>query len=715
MDKLEMTLTEGWRFHKGDCDDAWFKGFDDSGWRKVLVPHDWSVESPFSRTNSSGTGYLDGGISWYRLHFRLPYEGIGSRVRIVFDGVYKNSQVWCNSYYLGRRPYGYTEFSYDITHAVQFGQKENVIAVRVSHPDVSDSRWFTGSGIYRKVRIFLENPVHPALHGVTFSAENVTRQHADLSVKHEIVNESGEEKTVRIHTELVHRVTKRAAAVMEDEAVIPAGEEAEVILTGAVENPVLWSVEDPILYSLVSWYGTDGEWSFVDEETVGIRKIAFDPDRGFFLNDEPMKIKGVCLHHDGGPLGAAMKAEVWQRRLSVLRACGCNAIRCSHNPHMPELYELCDAMGFLVMDEAFDEWEGPKNKWWQGHNVYPPRHQGYYEDFPEWHERDLRTMVRRDRNHPSVILWSIGNEIDYPNDPYCHPKFETMEGNNDGGKPAAERIYNPDKPNMERIAVLAKELVKIVKEEDTTRPVTLASAFPELSAGLGFLDDVDVIGYNYKEHLYDEDHKRFPEKPIIGSENGKSAEAWQAVLDRDYIAGQFLWTGIDFLGEAKGWPVYCSQAGLLTTDAFPKDIYYERAKLWGGEAKKPLFSDTEAMGAEVSLWRESDRITSRRFEDASEEIGYIFQIIVELKDQEGNRTTDDRTFRVQVEGTGELLAIDSGCVSDLTPFAESYRRTQDGNMVVYVRRTGHGDINVHLICIDEEKCMLKGRRFHLSL
>ena len=593
MDKLEMTLTEGWRFHKGDCDDAWFKGFDDSGWRKVLVPHDWSVESPFSRTNSSGTGYLDGGISWYRLRFRLPYEAIGSRVRIVFDGVYKNSQVWCNSYYLGRRPYGYTEFSYDITHAVQFGQKENVIAVRVSHPNVSDSRWFTGSGIYRKVRIFLENPVHPALHGVTFSAENVTRQHADLLVKHEIVNESGEAKDVRVHTELVHRVTKRAVAVMEGEASIPADGKAEVILTGAVENPMLWSVEDPILYNLVSWYGTDGEWSFVDEESVGIRKIEFDPDKGFFLNGEPMKIKGVCLHHDGGPLGAAVRAEVWQRRLSVLRDCGCNAIRCSHNPHMPELYELCDAMGFLVMDEAFDEWEGPKNKWWQGHNVYPPRHQGYYEDFPEWHEQDLRTMVRRDRNHPSVILWSIGNEIDYPNDPYCHPKFQTMEGNNDGGKPAAERIYNPDKPNMERIAVLAKELVKIVKEEDTTRPVTLASAFPELSSYLGFLDDVDVIGYNYKEHLYEADHKRFPTKPIIGSENAKTAEAWQAVLDNDYIAGQFLWAGIDFLGEASGWPVYCSQAGLLTTDAFPKDIYYERAKMWGGEAEKPPFSDTE--------------------------------------------------------------------------------------------------------------------------
>ena len=715
MDRYEITLTEGWRFHKGDCDDAWFKGFDDSGWRKVLVPHDWAVESPFSRNNSSGTGYLDGGISWYRLRFRLPYECMGQRVRIVFDGVYKNSQVWCNSYYLGRRPYGYTEFSYDITHAVQFGQKENLLAVRVSHPDVSDSRWYTGSGIYRKVRILLENPVHPELHGITFTAENISRQSAEFLVRHEIRNDTAEEKKVRIHTELIDRVTKKAKAILEGETVIGARKCGEALLRGSVENPLLWSLDDPLLYTLCSWYETDGEWSFVGEEKVGIRDLRFDADKGFFLNGEALKMKGVCLHHDGGPLGAAMKPEVWQRRLQALKSMGANAIRMSHNPHMPELYDLCDAMGFLVVDEAFDEWEGPKNKWWQGHNVYPPRHQGYYEDFPEWHERDLRAMVRRDRNHPSVVLWSIGNEIDYPNDPYCHPSFASMTGNNDADKPAAERAYNPDKPNMERITGIAKELASIVREEDRTRPVTMASAFPELTKTLGLFDVLDVIGYNYKEQYYEEDHQRFPDKPMLGTENGKSAKAWETVLTHDYVMGQFLWVAFDFLGEAKGWPVYCSEAGLLTTDAFPKEIYYERAKLWDGDAKQPALSDLEAVGADVTLWQEADRISGRGFESASEEIGYIYQILVELKDQEGGLTKDDRTFRVQVEGQGELLAIDSGCVSDLTPFAENYRRTQDGNMVVYVRRTGHGDINVHLICIDEEKCMLKGRRFHLNL
>ena len=214
----------------------------------------------------------------------------------------------------------------------------------------------------------------------------------------------------------------------------------------------------------------------LDRETipVGIRAFRFDPEQGFFLNGAPMKIKGVCIHHDAGCLGAAVPEKVWIRRLEALKAMGCNAIRMSHNPHAPGLLDLCDRMGFLVMDEAFDEWEGPKNKWSTGHNVYPPKHDGYYTEFPEWGERDLKDMVRRDRNHPSVILWSIGNEIDYPNDPYCHPSFAAMTGNNDANKPAAERQYDPNKPNAERLAVLARRLAAWVKEVDATRPVTAA-------------------------------------------------------------------------------------------------------------------------------------------------------------------------------------------------------------------------------------------------
>ena len=716
MDRTRITLTQGWRFHKGDLDDAWYKGYDDTAWRYTTVPHDWSVESPFSRENSSGTGYLDGGIGWYRIHFKLPFEYKGKNVRVTFDGIYKNSQVWVNSYYFGRRPSGYAEISYDISYAVRFGEEENVIAVRVSHPDTADSRWFTGSGIYRKVQLEINETVHPVHHGIVFTADDISAAQASVAVCEEIENTSSEEKCLTVTAELMNRITRETVFSDSCRCTVPAGGKTEVTLRGIVQHPDLWSVDEPALYDLRSIYSTDEESWTADLQKVGIRKLTFDAERGFFLNDVPMKMKGVCLHHDAGVLGAAVRPEIWQRRLSTLKACGCNAIRMSHNPHMPELYDLCDVMGFLVMDEAFDEWEGPKNKWTTGHNVYPPKHQGYYMDFPEWHEEDLRTMVRRDRNHPSVVIWSIGNEIDYPNDPYCHPKFKEMTGNNDANKPAAERQYDPAKPNMERIAVLAKELVKIVKEEDTTRPVTAASAFPELSNDLGFTDDFDIIAYNYKEQLYEEDHRRYPEKPMIGSENGKRPEAWKAVTDHAYVMGQFLWTGVDYLGEAHGWPVYGAASGLIYKDGFPKiPDYYERAALWDADTEQPVVSDSDAVNVRLNLWQEADILKNMRFDNASDETGYLFQIETELLDAEGNRTTDDHMFRVQVEGAGELAGMENGSNADLTPYSENYRSTFRGTMSVYVRRTGRGDIRVRTTCIDEKKGMLKGRSFEVDI
>ncbi len=362
-------------------------------------------------------------------------------------------------------------------------------------------------------------------------------------------------------------------------------ETAEFITQGYLPNPKLWSVDTPYLYDLktiIRSFHADHELLFEEQhlQKVGIRSFSFDANKGFYLNGEAMKLKGVCLHHDAGCLGAAVLPSVWYRRLSLLKEMGCNSIRMSHNPHMPELYDLCDALGFLVMDEAFDEWEGPKNKWWNGHNVYPPRLQGYFEDFHEWHEKDLTDLIKRDRNHPSIIMWSIGNEIDYPNDPYCHPLFEDMTGNNDKNKPASERVYNENRPNAERLSVIAKKLTNIVKKHDLTRPVTAAVAFPELSTHLGYIDSFDVVGYNYKEQYYEEDHKRFPDKPFLGSENSHSFEAWRAVRDKAYISGQYLWTGIDYLGEAAGWPVRGAKAGVITTAGFPKNSFYRRQSFW---------------------------------------------------------------------------------------------------------------------------------------
>ncbi len=740
MNTKTIELTKGWRFHLGDCEGAWYKGYDDSSWREVMVPHDWSVEAPFSTRYSSGTGYLQGGTGWYRVRFLLPEECRGKRVRLIFDGVYKNSQVFCNSYYLGKRPNGYVSFSYDISDFVTFGETENEISVKVVHEDLADSRWFTGSGITRKVTLLVEEPVHPAEYGCTFRTEAILdgeekacggeacrgekpgggeacggeNARARICVMQEAVNDGNEDAELDIRTLLLSDDGQTAAALCGRLPLAP-GETKKLTLEGEVYAPRLWSPENPYLYRMQTWYRVNGGDEYlVYEEKAGIRTIAFRPDEGFFLNGLNRKIKGVCVHHDGGCLGAAMRPEVWQRRLESLKECGCNAIRCSHNPHMPELYALCDAMGFLVMDEAFDEWENPKNKWSVGHNVYPPKHQGYYEDFPEWHEKDLRAMVRRDRNHPSVILWSIGNEIDYPNDPYCHPMFETMTGNNDANKPAAERQYNADKPNMARIAVLAGRLAAIVREEDDSRPVTLAAAFPELSAELGFFDALSVVGYNYKEHLYEKDHKRFPDKTFLGSENGHSDEAWKAVTENPYICGQFLWTGIDYLGEAHGWPIHGSSAGLLTTAGFPKPEYEKRKALWKedsaegepgaendedrcGDGVETTAETAHAAGMSVTLWKERDSLTGLAWEESSVRPGYLYQFLVRQTDEAGNGIfSDDREIKVQVLGDGQLAGIDNGNLADVTPFSSDSRKTYRGELAAYVRRTGMGDIRVRI-------------------
>lgn len=581
MDSLLIGLENNWKFHLGEVEEAWYKGYDDSGWRDVVIPHDWSVEQPFDKAYSSGTGYLAGGIGWYRVRFSLPDEYRGKKISLLFDGVYKNSQVWCNSYYLGKRPNGYVPFSYDISEKTFFGNTDNEVSVKVTHTDIADSRWFTGSGITRKVRILVEEVVHTVQNGIFFSTlyDNDCKS-AQVKISHEIINENSDKASVSIVSTLSDAEGK-IVLELSSSTEFDCGEKKTITLNGCVNHPSLWSPESPYLYRLNTVLSINGGKAYkVYSENVGIRVFRFDADKGFFLNGKSLKFKGVCVHHDGGCLGAAMTKEVWERRLSALKEMGCNAIRTSHNPHMPELYELCDEMGFLMMDEAFDEWENPKNKWSTGHNVYPPKHQGYFEDFPEWHEKDLAAMVLRDRNHPSVIMWSIGNEIDYPNDPYCHPLFGEMTGNNDNNKPVAERMYNPDKPNMERLAPLAKELANIVRRYDTTRPVTLAAAFPELSSRLHYFDALDIVGYNYKEHLYEDDHRRFPKLPLLGSENGHGYKEWKAVKDNDYISGQFLWTGIDYLGEAHGWPIHGSAAGLLTLAGFPKARYYRRKSFW---------------------------------------------------------------------------------------------------------------------------------------
>lgn len=603
MKQQVIGMNQGWQFHLGDVPNAWQKWHETPDWREVDLPHDWSVEHPFSKEHSSGTGYLPGGTAWYRKRFTLPESDSGKRVFVSFEGVYRNSEVWCNSYFLGKRPYGYIPFLYEITEQVNFGSEDNLIAVRVEHEEIADSRWFTGSGITREVHVFVADPVYIPHEGVFFHTKSlsnidntaaVATADAVLGLAVEVKNDTTEEQKAKLDVSLVYgdHVLEHSADVL-----LAAGEETVVDLELELQTAVLWSELNPALYDL-SVTLTSGDYTDEAVLRVGVRDFAFDPDSGFRLNGRSLKMKGVCVHHDAGTLGAAVPKVVWERRLRKLIEMGANAVRCSHNPHDPGLYELCDELGLFVIDEIYDEWEGPKNKWSTGHNVYPPKHQGNYKDFPAWHEQDVANWIRRGRSHASIFTWSMGNEIDYPNDPYCHPLFQEMTGNNDANKPKAERMYNPDKPNAERLTVLAKKLYDVAKKEDPTRPITVAAAFPELSSHIGFTEVFDLIGYNYKEQFYEEDHKRFPDKPFYGSENGHEYEFWRAVTDNDYIFGQFLWTGIDFMGEAHGWPIRGSEAGLLTMAGFPKEEFYYRQSLWSDQPVLHISTAVPAYTAE---------------------------------------------------------------------------------------------------------------------
>lgn len=580
------SINAGWFFKLGDGKYWGAEFFDHSKWRKLDVPHDWSIEMQASPNLASCTGYLPGGIGWYRRELQIPAEAKDKKVYVYFEGVYNNSEVFINGKWIGKRPNGYMSFIYDLTPYVNFGGR-NVIAVRVDHSQNADSRWYTGSGIYRDVYLVYANPVHINLWGVSYETK-VKRNSAILTVKTEIDNNADKNLDVEVFNRVFDREGKivnqgkQTFRVMADKV---SGCEMQL----DIQSPKLWSIDSPYLYTIVTEVKRNGKIVDKSETRAGIRKLTFDADKGFALNDQPMKIKGVCIHHDAGCLGAAVPKEVWQRRLKSLKGIGCNAIRMSHNPQATCVYDLCDEMGFLVMDEAFDEWEYPKKKWISGWNKGKPGFQGSAMYFREWNKRDLADMIRRDRNHPSVIMWSIGNEVDYPNDPYSHPILDE-----EGISQHHVKGYQPNQPRAERLGEIAKELVAEAKMYDTSRPVTAALAGAVMSNETAYPGALDIVGYNYTEYRYKKDHEKYPDRVLYGSETRHDLNAWKAVRNNEFIMGQFIWTGFDYLGEAGPWPSRGFTTGMIDLAGYIKPNGYFRRSLW--EETPNIYIGTYSIG-----------------------------------------------------------------------------------------------------------------------
>ncbi|MGA2173692.1 MAG: glycoside hydrolase family 2 TIM barrel-domain containing protein [Verrucomicrobiota bacterium] len=571
-----------WRFHLGDVPAASAPEFADGSWRLLDVPHDFSAEGDFSRTNASCTAFLPGGIAWYRKTVVIPADWRNKLVSVEFDGVSMNSEVWINGHFLGKRPYAYSTFSYDLTPHVRPGT--NVLAVRVDHSQIVDSRWYTGSGIYRHVWLNATEKLHVARHGLYVTTPEVTPERARVAIQTRVQNETAAGAEVELVTELADPGRKAVQQVTSRET-IPAGGERVFTQSAEVTSPKLWSPATPALYRAVTTIRAAGKVVDRLETPFGIRSIRFDAQEGFFLNGQSTKFKGICLHHDAGVVGAAVPDKVLERRLRLAKECGCNAIRTSHNPAAPEFYDLCDRMGLMVMDEAFDEWTGAKNKWIEGRNAGTPSRHGYAEVFNQWAEADLREMALRDRNHPSIVLWSIGNEIDYPNDPFSHPA--------DGNR------YRPQNPSAEILAQIAPRLIKVVRECDSSRPVTAALANLPASNATGLADLLDVAGYNYQIEQYEKDFAAFPARKFVGSETGFGMEYVQ-ITRRPRVTGQFLWVGFDYLGEADSWPSRGSAAGLFDTRGFLKPRGALRVALW---SEKPVvFAGVRSVRGSAREW-----------------------------------------------------------------------------------------------------------------
>ncbi len=602
-------FNRNWKFHLGNEPKAFEVNFDVSSWETLNVPHDWSIERGYHKEGetASSTGFVVGGIGWYRKSFSLSASDKGKHISILFDGVYNNSSVWINGHILGTRPNGYSSFGYDLTPHLKFDGTENVIAVKVDRKAYVDSRWYTGSGIYRKVRLIKTAPIHIKQWGVQITTPEVSQEKATIQVKTELENSK---------SDVLDGVTL-SYAIYDEQGVLISQKENEIAevfdqkVNLNIVEPKLWSVRNPNLYSMEVRVFQNGTLIDTIKEIFGIRIFKFDANQGFSLNGERMKIKGVNLHHDAGAVGAAVPKGIWEYRIKKLKSIGVNAVRFAHNPHSKELLEVCDNEGILVMNEAFDEWSKPKgkNKVYIGDNAASEEaSKAYPMHFYEWAERDLKDLIRRDINHPSVIMWSIGNEIEWTY-PHYSAAFNDANVDFDAGSydyiPEYDSLkvkaaFDKNMQGADPLVTTARKLVKWVKEVDTTRPVTCGSVLPSVGMASGYGQAVDVYGFNYRAADYDAAHEAYPDLKILGSENWGNYNEWKSIAERDFVSGIFVWTGFAYLGEAGPWPrkgleiSFFDYAGFKT----PRGHFYEC--LWKEEPKVYMVT-TPAKESEFSI------------------------------------------------------------------------------------------------------------------
>ncbi len=535
-------LPDGWRFIQADPKDAEAAGLDDSAWQTVSVPHDWAIAGPFdANAKAAGeNGFLPSGVAWYRKALALKPQA-GRRYFIEFDGIMERSGVWVNGHHVGYRPTGYVSQRYDITRHLN-ADGRNIIAVRSDTSAAPSSRWYTGSGIYRHVRLIETDDVHITQGGAAVRTTQLTADGATLAIVAEVENAAAVPMDAHLEVVVTGPDGREVARTTTARSRIAAGRTTSLEGQVSLRNPRRWDIRDPALYhAAIRVVAAGGQ--LLDDDTIpfGVREARFDPATGFWLNGRNFKLKGVALHHDGGAVGAAVPLDVWRQRLTALKALGVNAIRTAHNVPSPEFLDLTDELGLLVMDELFDQWNVAKTP------------EDYHLFFGDWHKRDTLDMVRRDRNHPSIVLWSAGNEI-----------------------------HDTAFPVQAKAAL--RSILDIVHAADPSRPVTMALFRPNVTKDYdnGLADMLDVVGQNYRENELIAANRQNPKRSIVGTENAHNRVNWVPVRDYAPYSGMFLWTGVDYLGEANrsGWPNIQNPAGLLDRTGRLKISGMQRESWW---------------------------------------------------------------------------------------------------------------------------------------